>query len=658
MIGRDTIDRIRSRVDIVAVVGESVKLVARGRSHVGLCPFHQERTPSFSVSADRQLFYCFGCKASGDVFKFLELHEGLSFLETVKRLADRAGVELVDERSDHDRAAEARARKAREDLYAVNGLAAQYFARMLDEHPLARFARDELERRGLDYTGPSREILASFGLGYAPHGWDGLVTHLRTHGVSPAVAEQVGLVAPRAGGGGHYDAFRHRLIVAVKDVQGRVVAFSGRILPDPSGGSQEKSPPPKYVNSRESAIYAKGQNLFGLFQARNAIRNKGEAVVVEGNFDLVAMHARGIDHVVAPLGTAFTSDQARLLRRFTPAVVLLFDADGAGRKATWAARSTCREVGLVARSVRLPEGKDPDEFLRTKGVEAMKHVLSAALALDEVLIDDACEPVGAGANLASKQAALSKIRPILEEHDLASREVLARRASVRLGLDPSALWRLLRGATADDSRPQVAPSADPGVSAHSPDEERHSRAIVDALFGAPELLDDPEVQEGLALVTGDWAFAVVALRAEFLAMRNPGRENREIDASSLLARLPPTIQEFAAAKLAEPSVEGSYLNDGPSRRLLAKTKDAAGPTDVDPVSAARATILENARKLEKLALDARYRELDVEVRRAEAAGDLDRAIALGLEKTRLFRTMQKIASAPSPTGAPARLHPE
>jgi DNA primase len=613
MIGRDTIDRIRSRVDIVAVIGESVKLTHRGRSHTGLCPFHQEKSPSFSVSADKQLFYCFGCKVSGDVFKFVELSEGLSFIEVVKRLAERAGVEIVDERSNHDRQAEDRARKDKEDLYAVNAMACVFFERMLLEHPHSHFARAELEKRGLPYEGEMRACLASFGIGYAPHGGDALVRYLRQQGVSPARAQQVGLIASRDDGT-FYDAFRHRLMVAIKDVQGRVVAFSGRILPTPEGAREPQSPPPKYVNSRESTIYAKGQTLFGLFQGRNAIRARGEAVIVEGNFDLVALHARGIENAVAPLGTAFTEDQARLLRRFGPAIVLLFDADSAGRKATWAARDTCKVVGLSARAARLPNGKDPDEFLRNNGVDAMKAVLKNARALDEILIDDVCEPIGEGANLSAKQTALQKIRPILEDQDLAFKEVLAKRAAVRLGIEPGALWRLLRSA-------EVTPQRAEQKTGNAPltEEDGLSRAIFEALLSCPDVLEEPEVQESLALVTGDWTFAIVALREE---MRNSRRENRPLDGPALLAHLPASIQELAAAKLVQ--------------------SDASEDGRPDPLNVRR-EVRENALKLEKAQASARYREIEREVSAAESAGDFDRAMVLLAEKTRLKSVLMETA---------------
>jgi DNA primase len=666
MIGRDTIDRIRSRINLVALVAESVKLQRRGRSHVGLCPFHQEKSPSFSVSDT--FFHCFGCKQSGDCFKFVELTEGLSFGESLRKLAEKAGVPLEDERSDHDRAAETRAKKAKDDLYAINLMAAGYFERMLVEHPHAHFARDELARRGLGYDGDAKACLQSFKVGYAPHGWDGLATFLKHNGVSPAHAEQLGLLAPRNNGPGYYDAFRHRLMVSILDVQGRVVAFSGRALADPpedaarAASRAQHGPPPKYVNSRESQIYSKGSTLFGLFQARNAIRTKNEAIVVEGNFDLIAMHARGIEHVVAPMGTAFTEDQARLLRRFAQAVVLLFDADAAGRKATVAARDTCKTVGLAARVARMPQGKDPDEFLQAKGAPAMNDVLKASRALDEVLIDDLCEPVGEGADLTAKQAALQKVRPILEDQEITLRDHLAKRVAGRLGLETETLWRLIRGARPDvdhDSsggrgggggaeRVTSGSSLDgrsrgPEKSRGDLEQERLSRAIVEILLVCPELLEDPQVHElepWLGLVTGDWTFAVVELRKE---MRNSRLENRSPDLASVLAQLPEAIQEAAAAKLADPVLETTYTSSETgqdSKKLSAVVLSSTADGRPDPLLARR-VIRETGVKLEKAVATARYREIEREIDRAEQSGDFTRASELLAEKQRLTVAIRK-----------------
>jgi DNA primase len=634
MIGRETIDRVRARTSLVSLVAETVKLTRRGRSFVGLCPFHQEKSGSFTVSDERGLFHCFGCKMSGDVFKFVELTEGVGFMDALKKLAERAGIELEDDRSDVDRAQEQRQKKAKEDLTAVNALAAGYFERMLHEHPLGGIARAELERRGLGFDGLSGDVMRAFRVGYAPHGWDGLAVFLRQNGVSPAQAEQVGLLAPRSTGSGYYDAFRHRLMVAVLDVSGRVVAFSGRVLPSPPGEEEDASrgPPPKYVNSRESAVYAKGQTLFGLFQARNGIRARGEAVVVEGNFDLIAMHARGIDHVVAPMGTAFTADQARLLRRFASSVTLLFDADNAGRKATWAARATLREAGISAKVARLAEGKDPDEFLRARGAAPMLDALRAARSLDEALIDDVLAGVGSGANLEAKRGALEKVRPLLEDQEVSLRNVLATRVAQQLGLDLPTFWSVIRGGAVQKVNAPVsqAPAA-------ASEEEVFSRAIVEALFTLPALVEDPAVQPALSLVAGDWAFGVLELREE---MRNSRRENRPIDGSALLARLPESIQKFAAATLVAPSLAGSGAAAG-GLPVGGEASDAEGAgvsesTSSEAAAGVRTVIRTNGANLAKVVSSERCRELDREISRADAAGDFSRATTLLSEKARLL----------------------
>ena len=603
MIGRDTIDRIRSRVDIVAVVSETVKLQQKGRSWSGLCPFHQEKSPSFTVSQERGLFHCFGCKTSGDVFKFVELTEGLSFIEVVKKLAERAGVEIEDERPDHDRAADQRARKAKEELYGINAHASAYFTQMLHDHPLSAQAREELERRGLPVSGP---IVDAFGIGYAPHGWDGLSTHLSKLGISPAQAEQVGLLAPRSTGSGFYDAFRHRLMVAIRDAQGRIVAFSGRVLPPPPGVEDTKNTaPPKYVNSRESPIYSKSQTLFGLFQARNGIRAAHEAVIVEGNFDLVAMHARGIDNVVAPMGTAFTEEQARLLKRFTQNLVLLFDADSAGRKATWAARESCKQAGLVVRAARLESGKDPDDFLRAKGAEAMRAVLQNARSLDEVLVRDALDAASTSSDLSVKKRALDAVKPLLAEQEPSFRESLIQQVAKGLGLDPSVLFRSLRG-----DFEAVPERSSRSMREGSGEEERLSKAIAEALFSCPDVLDEPDVQDCLALVTGEWTFAIAALGEE---LRTAREERRPLDAAALLARVPESTRGLVAESLV--STEDPAI----VRRIVRKQR----------------VLLEN------LAAEARYKDLVREIERAESQGDHDRAMSLMLEKFNTERALRR-----------------
>src|SRR5580700_3149992 len=340
MISRETIALVRDRTDIIAVISEAVPtLKKRGRRFIGLCPFHKEKTPSFNVNPDTGLYHCFGCKESGDAFSFLEKIEGYAFAEAVRALAERAGIPIEEERSATPSEAD-RHKKERAALYGAMQMAATWYEQQMVEHPRASFALEELAGRGLQ---AGDEVLRAFRVGYAPDGWEGLASFFKKQGVSPAVGESVGLLVPRSSGSGYYDRFRHRLMFAVMDAQGRVVAFSGRALKDPPGeeASADRDPPPKYINSPESPIYTKGVNLFGLWQARHAIRQQEHAVLVEGNFDVVSLHARGVQNVVAPLGTAFTEDQAKLLRRYATDLTLLFDGDAAGRKAVVAAEQPC-----------------------------------------------------------------------------------------------------------------------------------------------------------------------------------------------------------------------------------------------------------------------------------------------------------------------------
>ncbi len=312
-----------------------------------------------------------------------------TFHEAVHYLAERAGI-VIEEES-RERSEIDRAKKAKDDLYSVNALAATWFEEQLRRHPLRSFALDELARRGIvpGVKAEADEALKAFRVGYAPHEWDGLATFLRQQGISPIAAEEVGLLAPRTGGGGHYDRFRHRLMFAVVDTQGRVVAFSGRALADPPNAQPQKpgEKPAKYINSKESRIYTKGNVLFGLFQARHAVRSEEMAIVVEGNFDVFSLHSRGLTNVVAPLGTAFTSEQALLLKRYAPRAVLLFDGDVAGRKATRASRGPCMAAGLEAKVAALPDGEDPDDFARTRGVEPLRALCAHSRGMLEFLID-------------------------------------------------------------------------------------------------------------------------------------------------------------------------------------------------------------------------------------------------------------------------------
>jgi DNA primase len=405
MLTEEKIAEIRDSVDLVALISEYVPLRRQGARFVGLCPFHNEKSPSFGVSRGKNFYYCFGCHASGDAISFLRHVEGLAFPQALEKLADRSGIELPKHSDDPQQAAQARARAARERLAEVMGLAQEFFVAELDRHPHATLARDEIERRSI-----RPDVASKFNLGYAPSGWEGLAEFLAARRVELRDAVEVGLIAPRRQGSGHYDRFRHRLMFPVADQHGRIIAFSGRALAPPAGEEPPDPPPAKYINSPESALYKKGQALFGIHAARVALRKHNQALLCEGNFDLLAIHQAGFEHVVAPLGTAFTLDQARLLRRFVEEVVVVFDGDAAGRKATRAAYDLLDSAGLRGRVVRLPQGHDPDSFLRKEGPEAFRARVAHALPMLEFLIGDAAE---VATDPATRARAIQELGPLL-----------------------------------------------------------------------------------------------------------------------------------------------------------------------------------------------------------------------------------------------------
>jgi DNA primase len=664
MISPETIALVKERTDLVALVAETVKLARRGRSFVGLCPFHQEKTPSFHVNPERGMFHCFGCHESGSAVDFVMKIDGSTFPEAIRSLAERAGIEVAETMTDLERREAAAARKTKDDLYAVNHAAATFFERSLrgrSAHPLAKYAREELARRGLPLpeedsaVGEAARIgdtLQAFRIGYAPYGWDGLATYLRQQGISPVQAEKVGLLVPRTSGSGHYDRFRHRLMFAVSDVHGRVIAFSGRALPDPSAEelaalrisgptAAPDAAPAKYINSPESPIYTKGEHLFGLLQARQSIRQQGEGVLVEGNFDVVALHARGVTNVVAPLGTAFTTMQAKLLKRFAPNVIVLFDGDAAGRKATRAARVPCREGGLDAKVATLPKGIDPDELVRKQGVPALERVLKNARGMREHLLEDALD--GEAFRSGSLEDQRARIRAVVqllaEEADptlramaktyadqLSSKLVIRGQSLASLRELEQAVEQALAGGGRGRPSPPT-PSGSPQTS--EPHDRARSRArhdaIVDEILGAlldfPALLGEPEVEEALAVLDGDAAMAVYALRRTLQAHtasgsrqhanirpsmgasegepQGPNEEGPAVElgvyADEFLAQIPAPIQAFAVGRLASPAF--------------------------DSIDVARGVLFDNARKLSGLSLKRENAAGVEELHRIEAQGD-------------------------------------
>jgi DNA primase len=657
LISPDTIALVRDRTDLAAVVTESVpSLKRRGRSWVGLCPFHKEKTPSFHVNPDRGFFHCFGCKEAGSAIDFVMKVDGLTFPEAVRSLAERAGVAIEEERG--ERTEVDRQKKQREDLYAVNHLAATFFEQQLRAHPQRQFALQELARRALVPTwgraeatppdasgvapagahdGPVADLgaeriddtLQAFRIGYAPPGWDGLANFLKAQGVSPVAAEAVGLLVPRASSGvgsgaptwRHYDRFRHRLMFAVIDPQGRVVAFSGRALKDLPDTPKPEQPPPKYINSPESPIYTKGNMLFGLYQARHTIRQQEAAVVVEGNFDVVSLHAHGVANVVAPLGTAFTADQSKLLRRYAPNVVLLFDGDAAGRAAVQKSREPCMAAGLGTKVASLAGGVDPDEFVRSQGAARLGEVLARAQGMLEYLIEMELDATFGSADAHERAERVARVNKVLsDEKDPIVRsmakayadQVAGRLDLVRAGADAfRALERSVQHALAEESaRPRGPTPSQARIKAKVAGAAERAE-IVGAVIEYPALLDDPEVSEQLGLLEGPSARTVAAV-SESVRIRlvgTPPTPQKTLDTSNFLAQIPSAIQAFASRRLAAPE----HLS----------------------LEEARGHLLENAQKLRRVMLERETNDIARET--YKAAGDWERETELARDATERAR---------------------
>lgn len=352
--------QVLAATDIVELIGASLELKPAGAGRFkALCPFHHEKTPSFSVSRDRQTFYCFGCEKGGDALSWVMEHEGLPFPEALRKLADRAGIQLPapterDNKEDY----------LRRQLIELNSFAAGFYSGLLNDGLKGAKGRQYLKTRQL-----KEETIKRFGLGFAPEGWSNLLDAARAKGFKDAVLDASGLVK-RGERGAFYDTFRDRLMVPIRDVSGNVVAFGGRDL----GGESQA----KYINSPETIIYKKGRVLYGLYDAREALRREKRAILVEGYFDLMRCFDAGVGNVIASCGTALTAEQANLVRRYVPEVIVLFDGDAAGVRAALRGIAILTSAGLTVRALTLPDAKDPDDYIRDRGVESFRALLDAA----------------------------------------------------------------------------------------------------------------------------------------------------------------------------------------------------------------------------------------------------------------------------------------
>ena len=494
LIPEHIIGEIRDRSDIVAIVGQHVKLRKAGQNHKGLCPFHQEKSPSFNVNSDKGFFYCFGCQKKGDVFTFMMELEGKSFIEAAESLAERLGIIIPTETGQ----ATASSRSRRGEMLKATALARAFFQKVLaGKH--GEGARKYLESRGI-----GDEVANAFGLGCAPDEWGALGDYLRQNGVATAAAETAGLIIPRKSGDGTYDRFRDRLMCPVATASGECVGFSGRRLG--SGGKSDEKAGAKYINSPESAIYKKSRLLFGLDLAREGFRARGRAVLVEGNFDVVSMHQAGFTETVAPLGTALTEEQAVRLKRLVECVVLLFDGDDAGRAATLKSLQTLLAADLEVRIASLPQGVDPDDLIRSGGPEALESVVEKAQAGVEYFIDSVWTLSGESAHGRAK--ALAEAANVLRSIPNDDKRNLQIGQFARiLQMDEADLRRQLRAAIIrqrSESRSSAAPEpqqASENTTRPQKDPPRHELDILAILADHPSLVQKAKDLNVFSLLT-------------------------------------------------------------------------------------------------------------------------------------------------------------
>lgn len=360
-ISDHVLDQIRQSNDLVEVIGAAFPLKRKGSGFWALCPFHKEKTPSFHVNPQRQIWHCFGCGAGGDVFGFVMKYEGLDFMEAVRRLAERAGVRLETELQ-----AAGPSRSEKELLYKLHEEVAAFYHANLMKQPANGPGKAYLAQRQI-----GKDTVKHWRLGYAPDAWDGLLDWARSKKYPPQLLETAGLVLAKESAEGYYDRFRGRLMFPICDEQGRVVGFSGRILTD------EKDQP-KYINSPETSIFHKGRVLYGLHHAKRAILDERFVIIAEGQIDTISCHEAGLTNTVAPQGTALTEQHARILKRYADEVVLMFDSDEAGQQATQRSAESLLAAGLVIRVASLPVGHDPDSLVKASGPEALKNVVTTA----------------------------------------------------------------------------------------------------------------------------------------------------------------------------------------------------------------------------------------------------------------------------------------
>jgi DNA primase len=593
LISPDSVERVKQAADIVEVVSAHTDLRRQGARYVGLCPFHEERTPSFSVEPQEKLYHCFGCGVGGDVIKFIEEKDGLNFAEAVELLADRYGVEL--EREQEDPRAEAK-RQHRRRLEQLLDRAASFYANYLWESKEAAKARDYLAERGL-----REEVLRDFGVGYAPSAWDKLLVAGQRAGFKVEELRGVGLVQ-RGRSGGEYDRFRERIMFPIRDRRGRVLGFGGRAMRSDQGA--------KYVNTAETDFFHKSNLLYGVDRAKVAIAKAGRAVVVEGYTDVLALHQAGIEEAVGIMGTAITGEQVAALSGMVEEVVLALDADSAGQEAMLRAQSVAAGRRMRLRVAAMPAGEDPAEMMAAEGgSERFRGLMDGAEELTSFQVGLVLDRTDVGSPM-ERDRALAEVAPVLAGLEAgATRDDLVRRVAERLDFDPAmVMGRMVAATPTSGGREAAAPEP-----SRAPQPPRPQR---------PAELTSRERRER-------------ALLAMCIAIPAEGKEYLERLTD---AHLSPTGRSAAAwlrEHLEDPASNLPHDDDG----LAGLIAELVIMSREEPAS--REAMEHNFLRLEE-------RRLEAEIAAAGERGDYERRAALSRERAAL---VERIAHAERPAGS-------
>lgn len=483
----DKITEIKNACDIVDIVSESVVLKQSGSNLLGLCPFHAEKTPSFTVSPDKQIFHCFGCGEGGNVFSFLMKQNGVTFPEAVKSLASRCGIDLVLDRMSGD---ERRLTTERDQLVSVNRAAIRFFRRSLLEAPAGRRALNYLEKRGLDDATIDR-----FQMGFAPRGWEHLTRRLLAAGYTPQILEKAGLSVPRRQGDGYYDRFRDRIIFPIADLSGNILGFGGRVMDDGL---------PKYLNSPETPLYNKRRTLYALREARQDCRATQTVYIVEGYFDAIALHHYGIRNAVATLGTALTPEQVRLIKGFigkAGTAVLVYDSDAAGIKAAQRSIDIFNSEFVNARILVLPEGHDPDSFLREHGRDPFLSLAEQARGMTAFLVETAVAQHGLSAE--GKIRTLTDVAPaIAAVRDPVDRALIVKEVAERLDVDEAAVVEKVRKSRhPEKDRPPLRSLSERQPAGPTVPIDRTEAKIVSMMLQFPNVIDTVRERDVVGCLT-------------------------------------------------------------------------------------------------------------------------------------------------------------